>query len=65
MPAGYRAVPEQAMLFTIAAWDCNCPQHIPSYCRWRFLPPPGNQDLRIAELEARHSPIQMPNDPIG
>ena len=29
MPEGYAARPEQAILFTIAAWDVNCPQHIP------------------------------------
>lgn len=29
MPEGYPARPEQAILFTIAAWDVNCPQHIP------------------------------------
>ncbi len=29
MPDGYRARPEQAILFTIDAWDANCPQHIP------------------------------------
>src|SRR5579859_8028324 len=29
MPADYRARPEQVMLFTVAAWDTNCPQHIP------------------------------------
>jgi predicted pyridoxine 5'-phosphate oxidase superfamily flavin-nucleotide-binding protein len=29
MPADYRAKPEQAILFTVAAWDINCPQHIP------------------------------------
>ena len=29
MPRGYRARPEQAILFTVAAWDVNCPQHIP------------------------------------
>jgi uncharacterized protein len=28
-PAGYEAKPEQAILFTIAAWSRNCPQHIP------------------------------------
>ena len=28
-PAGYNAKPDQAILFTIAAWDSNCPQHIP------------------------------------
>jgi uncharacterized protein len=29
MPPGYRARPEQAILFTIEAWDINCSQHIP------------------------------------
>jgi predicted pyridoxine 5'-phosphate oxidase superfamily flavin-nucleotide-binding protein len=29
MPEGYKARPEQAILFTIAAWDSNCAQHIP------------------------------------
>jgi predicted pyridoxine 5'-phosphate oxidase superfamily flavin-nucleotide-binding protein len=26
---GYKARAEQAILFTVAAWDTNCPQHIP------------------------------------
>ena len=29
MPKGYDAVPERAILFTVTAWDENCPQHIP------------------------------------
>ncbi|HEX4507791.1 MAG TPA: pyridoxamine 5'-phosphate oxidase family protein [Alphaproteobacteria bacterium] len=29
MPPDYRAKPEQTILFTVAAWDMNCPQHIP------------------------------------
>ena len=29
MPRGYRARPEQVILFRISAWDTNCPQHIP------------------------------------
>jgi uncharacterized protein len=29
MPPGYAARPEQAILFTIEAWDINCSQHIP------------------------------------
>lgn len=29
MPAGYRARPEQVILFEVEAWDSNCPQHIP------------------------------------
>ena len=28
-PDGYEARPEQAIVFTIAAWSRNCPQHIP------------------------------------
>ena len=29
MPKGYKARAEQVILFTVAAWDANCPQHIP------------------------------------
>ena len=29
MPNGYKARPEQVILFTVSAWDANCPQHIP------------------------------------
>jgi len=29
MPENYKARPEQVILFTVAAWDSNCPQHIP------------------------------------
>jgi uncharacterized protein len=29
MPAGYRARAEQVIVFTVTAWDANCPQHIP------------------------------------
>ena len=29
MPKGYKARPEQVILFTVTAWDTNCPQHIP------------------------------------
>jgi hypothetical protein len=30
MPKGYKARPEQVILFTVSAWDSNCPQHIPA-----------------------------------
>ena len=54
MPENYRARPEQAMLFHIAAWDANCPQHIPQ----RFeaedvVHALAERDARIADLEAR------------
>lgn len=29
MPKDYPARPEQALVFTVSAWDANCPQHIP------------------------------------
>jgi uncharacterized protein len=29
MPKAYKARPEQVVLFTVSAWDANCPQHIP------------------------------------
>ncbi|TIP64966.1 MAG: pyridoxamine 5'-phosphate oxidase, partial [Mesorhizobium sp.] len=29
MPEGYKARPEQIIMFTVSAWDSNCPQHIP------------------------------------
>lgn len=29
MPKAYKAKPEQVIYFTVAAWDPNCPQHIP------------------------------------
>jgi len=29
MPADYSARPTQVVLFTVEAWDVNCPQHIP------------------------------------
>ena len=53
MPDGYKARPEQVLLFTVKAWDANCPQHIPP----RFeaadvLAALREKDRRIAELEA-------------
>jgi len=53
MPKGYRARGEQVVLFTISAWDTNCPQHIPQ----KFDAPDvaaalATRDARIAELEA-------------
>src|SRR5262249_52353078 len=29
MPESYKARPEQVILFSVSAWDTNCPQHIP------------------------------------
>lgn len=53
MPSGYRARPEQAIVFTIAAWDTNCPQHIPQkFGAAEVAAALAVRDGRIAELEA-------------
>jgi predicted pyridoxine 5'-phosphate oxidase superfamily flavin-nucleotide-binding protein len=53
MPKGYKARPEQAILFRIAAWDTNCPQHIPQkFDAADVAQALAARDGRIAELEA-------------
>ena len=53
MPAGYKARPEQVILFKIAAWDTNCPQHIPQkFDAADVAAALASRDARIAELEA-------------
>jgi predicted pyridoxine 5'-phosphate oxidase superfamily flavin-nucleotide-binding protein len=61
MPEGYDARPEQAIVFTVKAWDVNCPQHIP-----RMLPAAdvaatlAERDRRIATLEAEIARLRSP-----
>ena len=53
MPKGYKARPEQVILFTVSAWDTNCHQHIPQ--RFEAADVAAalvERDGRIAELEA-------------
>src|SRR4051794_20037436 len=53
MPAGYKARPEQVILFKISAWDTNCPQHIPQkFDAADVAAALASRDARIAELEA-------------
>lgn len=52
MPEGYKARPEQVILFTVSAWDSNCPQHIPQ--RFEAVDVAAalaGRDKRIAALE--------------
>ena len=52
MPEGYRARPEQVMLFTVTAWDVNCPQHIPQRFEAADVDAAiESRDERIAALE--------------
>ena len=53
MPRGYKARPEQVIVFKIAAWDTNCPQHIPQkFDAVDVAAALAARDGRIAELEA-------------
>ncbi|KJC57610.1 pyridoxamine 5'-phosphate oxidase [Bradyrhizobium sp. LTSPM299] len=53
MPQGYRARPEQAIVFKVTAWDINCPQHIPQkFDAADVSTALASRDQRIAELEA-------------
>ena len=53
MPKGYKARPEHVILFRIAAWDTNCPQHIPQkFDATDVAAALAARDARIAELEA-------------
>ena len=53
MPENYKARPEQAILFTVSAWDTNCPQHIPQkFDAGDVAQALAMRDGRIAELEA-------------
>jgi uncharacterized protein len=53
MPRGYRARPEQVILFKVSAWDTNCPQHIPQkFDAADVAAALASREARIAELEA-------------
>jgi predicted pyridoxine 5'-phosphate oxidase superfamily flavin-nucleotide-binding protein len=53
MSQGYKARPEQVILFRISAWDTNCPQHIPQkFDAADVAAALASRDARIAELEA-------------
>ncbi len=52
MPPGYKARGEQAIVFTVAAWDANCPKHIPQLVSAdEVIAVVGEKNRRIEELE--------------
>jgi predicted pyridoxine 5'-phosphate oxidase superfamily flavin-nucleotide-binding protein len=55
LPRGYRAKPEHAVLFTVEAWDVNCPQHIP-----RKLDA-AEVEAALARLEERIAALEEEN----
>jgi uncharacterized protein len=59
MPAGYKARGEAAIVFTVEAWDTNCPQHIPQMMFAEDVA--GAVDslkARIAQLEAENARLR-------
>ena len=54
MPDGYAASAEQALVFTVEAWDANCSQHIPQRFEAEDVASIlAKKDARIAELEGK------------
>ena len=61
MPEEYKARPEQVILFTVTAWDSNCPQHIPQRFEAADVAAAlAVREQRIAELEAEVARLRAP-----
>lgn len=59
MPQGDKARPERVFLFTIEAWDINCPQHIvPRYDEATVRLATAKLGERVAELEAENERLK-------
>jgi predicted pyridoxine 5'-phosphate oxidase superfamily flavin-nucleotide-binding protein len=56
MPEGYKAQPEQVILFEVSAWDMNCPQHIPQ--RFEAADVAAALDARDARIAALETEIK-------
>ena len=64
MPQGYRARPEQVILFKISAWDTNCPQHIPQkFDAADVAAALAARNARIAELEGELAALKRQPTP--
>ena len=62
----YAGKPERAILFTVEAWDVNCPQHITQrYTEEEILALVSPLKQRIAELEAEVAALQAKKDSTG
>jgi len=60
MPAHYGATPEQIIVFTVTAWDANCPQHIPvRFDASSVRAALDLRDQRILELEAQLAKLRQ------
>jgi predicted pyridoxine 5'-phosphate oxidase superfamily flavin-nucleotide-binding protein len=63
MPDGYKARPERVFVFTITAWDVNCPQHItPRYDEDMVRQVTQKLTARVGELEAENTQLRQQLD---
>jgi uncharacterized protein len=64
-PDGYEARAEQAIVFTVEAWDSNCPQHIPQMFFAEDVAATVERfEWRIAGLEAENARLRaVPSAP--
>ncbi|MGE0038295.1 MAG: pyridoxamine 5'-phosphate oxidase family protein [Xanthobacteraceae bacterium] len=61
---GYRARPERAILFTVEAWDVNCPQHITArFNESEIADATASLRKRIADLEAENATLRGVSNP--
>jgi predicted pyridoxine 5'-phosphate oxidase superfamily flavin-nucleotide-binding protein len=59
MPEGYRARGERVILFTVAAWDVNCQQHIPQrFDAEDVMQALEERDRRIGDLEDENAQLR-------
>jgi uncharacterized protein len=59
MPEGYRARPEQVVMFHVTAWDVNCPQHIPQkFDAEDVLKATTRLEEHIAALESENNALR-------
>ncbi|TQV82292.1 pyridoxamine 5'-phosphate oxidase family protein [Denitrobaculum tricleocarpae] len=59
---GYRGRPERAIVFSVEAWDANCPQHIPQkYDEEVVAHALKKLEARILELESELAALKAPS----
>jgi predicted pyridoxine 5'-phosphate oxidase superfamily flavin-nucleotide-binding protein len=58
-PSAYRARGEAAIIFTVEAWDANCPQHIPQmFFAEDVAEAIGRFEQRVAALDAENASLK-------
>jgi len=63
---GYRGRPEQVIVFTLEAWDVNCPQHIPQMFFAEDIKEAVDKlKVRIARLEQENAALRAAQGTTG